>query len=66
MPFKGGQLVPFPVLAVIAGLVTDGAGGLSLPVAGSSGAPLHVFMQCLVKNGSAYEFSNALDVVIGP
>ena len=65
VPFKGGQLVPFPVLVVITGLVTDGAGGLNLPVAGSGGVPLHVDMQCLVKNGSVYEFSNALEVIIG-
>jgi hypothetical protein len=65
VPLKGGMLVPFPVLLLVTGLVTDGAGAFTAPVSGSAGAPLHVYLQGLAKNGAVLEFSNALDVVFG-
>jgi len=65
VPFKGGTLVPFPLLIMVSGLMTDGAGEFTAPINGSAGADLHVYMQCIVKNGSVYEFSNALNVVFG-
>lgn len=64
MPLKGGMLVG-PILTLVTGLNTDGAGALTLPIAGGVNSPIHLFMQCIVKNGSVFEFSNALDVHIG-
>jgi FG-GAP-like repeat len=64
-PLKGGLLVPFPVLLMVSGFTTDGSGQFTAPVPGSAGAPLHVYMQCLVKHGTVLEFSNALDVTFG-
>ena len=63
-PFKGGTLVPLPLLTIVV-LFTDGAGSFTAPVPGGAGPSLHLFMQALVKNGSTWEFSNALDVLIG-
>ena len=40
-------------------------GNLALPVAGFGTTPLHVYLQCLVKNGAVWELSNALDVLFG-
>lgn len=65
VPFKGGMLVPFPIVTIVSGLSTDGSGNFEAPVPGSSGSPVHVYMQCILKNGSTYEFSNALDCQFG-
>lgn len=65
VPFKGGQLVPFPLLSIVSGLMTDGSGNFSTPVPGAAGTPVHIYMQTIVKNGLVYEFSNGLDVLIG-
>ena len=65
VPFKGGTLVPSPILLLVGGLLTDGAGGFSTSVASSGPTPVHVFVQCLVKVGGQFELSNALDCVIG-
>ena len=65
VPFKGGQLVPFPLLSIISGLMTDGGGNFSSPVPGAAGTPVHVYLQVIVKNGTVYEFSNGLDVLMG-
>jgi hypothetical protein len=65
VPFKGGMLVPFPLLSMVTGLMTDGSGGFSTPVPGSAGSPVHIYMQIIVKNGAVYEFSNGLDVLMG-
>lgn len=63
-PFKGGTLVPFPSFLIVF-LATDGAGSFTAPVPGAGGPSFHFWMQCLVKNGSVWEFSNGLDVLIG-
>ena len=65
VPFKGGMLVPFPLLSIVSGLMTDGGGNFSSPVPGSAGTPVHIYMQIIVKNGLVYEFSNGLDVLLG-
>jgi FG-GAP-like repeat len=65
VPFKGGTLVPVPILGLVAGFVTDGAGSFSAAVPGAAGTPVHVFLQALVKDGSAFAISNALDVLMG-
>jgi hypothetical protein len=65
VPFKGGMVVPFPLLSIISGLMTDGGGNFSTPVPGSAGTPLHIYMQVIVKNGLVYDFSNGLDVLMG-
>ena len=65
VPFKGGMLVPFPLLSIVSGLMTDGGGNFSTPVPGSAGSPVHIYMQVIVKNGAVYEFSNGLDVILG-
>jgi hypothetical protein len=64
VPFKGGTLVPFPTLLIVF-LATDGSGEFAAPVSGGAGPSLHVFMQALVKNGSMWELSNGLDVLLG-
>ena len=65
VPLKGGTLVPNPILLIVSGLVSSGSGTFEMPVAGAASASAHVTLQCIVKNGSVYEFSNALDAVIG-
>jgi hypothetical protein len=65
VPLKGGTLVPNPILLIVSGLVTSGSGAFEMPVLGAAGASAHVTLQCIVKNGAVYEFSNALDAVIG-
>jgi hypothetical protein len=65
VPFKGGQLVPFPIVSIVSGFMTDPSGDFSSPVPGSSGTPVHVYMQCITKVGSVYDFSNGLDVLLG-
>jgi hypothetical protein len=65
VPFKGGLLVPIPMVSLLSGFVTDGAGNFSTPVPGSAGTPLHIYMQIIFKGGSVFELSNALDVLIG-
>jgi len=65
VPLKGGVLVPNPILVLVTGLSTNGTGGFAAPVGGALGTNVHLFMQCIVKNGSIYEFSNALDMLIG-
>jgi len=64
-PVKGGLLGTVPILTMITALSTDGTGSLSLPIPGGATTPMHLFMQCIVKNGSVFEFSNCLDVHIG-
>jgi len=64
-PVKGGTLVPVPILSLITGFSTNAVGGLTLPIPGNSGTPLTLYMQCIVKNGPNYEFSNALAVNLG-
>jgi hypothetical protein len=65
MPLKGGTLVPNAPLVVISGLTTSGSGTFTAPVAGAGGAPLHIYLQAIVKSDSVFQFSNALDVLIG-
>jgi hypothetical protein len=65
VPFKGGLLVPFPILSIVSGLMTDAGGDFNSPVPGSAGTPVHVYMQCITKVGSVYDFSNGLDVLLG-
>jgi len=65
VPFKGGLLVPFPIASLITGPSTDGSGNFEATVPGSAGAPVHVYMQCLMKVGATWQFSNALDCQFG-
>jgi hypothetical protein len=64
-PFKSGTLVPVPVLAIVTGFSTDGSGNFSSPVPGGAASPTHVYLQAIIKNGAAFEISNALDVLMG-
>ena len=64
-PFKSGTLVPVPVLAIVTGFNTDGSGNFSSPVPGGASTPTHVYLQAIIKNGAAFEISNALDVLMG-
>jgi hypothetical protein len=64
-PFKGGTLVPVPPIIAVQGQLTDALGGFSTVVPGGGGAPVHVFVQCVVKDGGDYQLSNALDALIG-
>ncbi len=64
-PVKGGVLVPVPMLSLIGGLSTNVLGAFNANVPGNSGAPVTVYMQCIVKHGTVYEFSNALALNLG-
>ena len=64
-PFKGGTLVPVPVLLLVSGIVADGNGGFSAAVPGGGGPSVHLFLQAIVKHGTIWQLSNALDVLIG-
>ena len=66
-PFKGGLLVPLPVLTSIS-LSTNGAGALGFPIPGGNG-PFTVYAQFAIADGSQPKgaaLSNALAVVFGP
>jgi len=65
VPLKGGTLVPNPIVLLLSGFTTDATGGFGTPVSGAGGPPVHVILQGIAKNGAVYEFSNALDVLIG-
>lgn len=62
---KGGMLVPTPYLLLVNGPSTDGTGALSLPVPGGGGAALTLYVQSIVPDGAVYEFSNALELLLG-
>jgi hypothetical protein len=63
-PLKGGMLVPVPFLLIIP--VQSNAGGVSfLNVRGAAGLPLSAFGQAVWDNNGSFEFSNAVEVVIG-
>ena len=62
---KGGTLVPNPILTIVSGFNTSGTGTFTAPFPGTAGTNVHLYMQVIVKNGTVYEFSNALDVLIG-
>jgi hypothetical protein len=62
-PLLAGTLVPFPPLVT---LVVGSAGGrLDLPIAGTPGLPLNVYVQAAAKGGDGVVLSNAIEVVIG-
>ncbi|RKY16900.1 MAG: hypothetical protein DRQ55_17010 [Planctomycetota bacterium] len=63
-PFKGGTLVPIPVLQILPTLA-DGNGTIAFNVRGGSASPVSVFAQSVWDNGSNFEFSNAVEIVIG-
>jgi hypothetical protein len=63
-PFKGGTLVPVPVLDVIT-LPANANGAMGFLIRSNGGAPASVFTQAVVVDGGNYEFSNAVEVVIG-
>ncbi|MHC5212010.1 MAG: choice-of-anchor X domain-containing protein [Planctomycetota bacterium] len=65
-PAQGGTLVPVPWLVFVT-LPLDGGGGLTLPdalVAGA-GPVVPLYLQAVVPNGPVFEFSNAVEVLIG-
>ena len=64
VPFKGGMLVPWPVMH-LASVLSDGAGEFSASVASVGATPVSLFMQCLVKTGGQFDFSNGLQCEIG-
>ena len=63
--FAGGWLVPVPWAIADLSYATDGAGELQLPLASTGGAPLSLYVQAVILNGSTLELSNALEVEIG-
>ncbi len=65
MPIKGGVLAPNPLLLLIEGFVTDASGTLQLPVTGGAGPPIGLILQAVVPNGAVFEFSNALELMLG-
>jgi hypothetical protein len=67
VPFKGGLLVPVPVLLVVP-LVADGTGVLALPFHGGGG-PVTAYVQAVVPDGAqpaGFALSNALQVELLP
>ncbi len=66
-PFKGGTLVPVPILLTLS-FGTDSSGELALPVPGGSG-PFTAILQAAIADGSqpkGVALSNALEAVFGP
>jgi hypothetical protein len=66
-PFKGGTLVPVPVLLAVP-LVAGGAGSLALPLHGGGG-PVTAYVQAVVPDGAqpaGFALSNALQVELLP
>jgi hypothetical protein len=67
VPFKGGTLVPVPVLLAVP-LVADGTGALALPLHGGGG-PATAYVQAIVPDGAqpaGFALSNALQVELLP
>lgn len=63
-PFRGGTLVPVPWARLVP-LATNAAGDLSLTVPGSGGPPVPVYIQVIDPVGGNYDFSNALELLLG-
>lgn len=66
-PFKGGTLVPVPILLTLS-FSTNGDGELTLPVPGGSG-PFTAVLQAAISDGSQIKgvaLSNAVEAVFGP
>jgi hypothetical protein len=65
--FKGGTLVPVPVMLTFS-ILADGAGAVTMPVPGGGG-PAMLFLQAVVPDGAqpqGYAISNALQVDLLP
>ncbi|HEX5009515.1 MAG TPA: VCBS repeat-containing protein [Planctomycetota bacterium] len=65
LPFKGGTLVPAPLLGVVGPFLADASDGMSASVPGGGGLAVDLFLQAVVKHGSSWQLSNALGVLIG-
>jgi hypothetical protein len=63
-PFKGGTLVPIPVLDVIT-LPANANGAMGFLIRSHGGSPASVITQAVVVDGGNYEFSNAVEVIVG-
>ena len=64
--FALSQRAKHPLAAVVELFVTDSAGGLSLPLWGGSNAPSWTWIfQAATYDGTGYDLSNGLEVVIG-
>ncbi|MHC5211796.1 MAG: FG-GAP repeat domain-containing protein [Planctomycetota bacterium] len=63
-PFKGGILVPTPP-ALIFQVFTDSNGAFSLPVSGTPGPLVTIYLQAAIDNAGTWEFSNALEIEFG-
>jgi hypothetical protein len=63
-PFKGGTLLPVPVLEVIT-LPSNANGAMGFVIRSNGGTPVSVFTQAVVVDGGNYEFSNAVEIVLG-
>ncbi|MHC5210741.1 MAG: FG-GAP repeat domain-containing protein [Planctomycetota bacterium] len=64
VPLLGGTLVPNPYIFAVP-VPADGDGEVNLKVAGSGGPPANLYLQAATNDGGTWEFSNALELVIG-
>jgi len=64
MSAKDGTLVPVPWIVMIMA-PTDATGSMTLPIAGSGNPAQTLYLQTVVKNGATWEFSNAVQLVMG-
>ncbi|HTE06620.1 MAG TPA: VCBS repeat-containing protein, partial [Planctomycetota bacterium] len=67
-PFKGGTLVPVPIL-LLRTFTTDAAGGFLLPGVPGGGGPLNLYLQCASADGSqpqGFALSNAVKLKLLP
>ena len=63
-PFKGGTLVPIPPTIVLAGVPAPTDGRLYFGIGGGGRLPVPIFLQYVGVNGSAFEMSNAVEMII--
>jgi len=64
-PAKGGILVPVPPAILLGGLVAGPDGSLAFGTGGGGRLPVPIFLQYVALNGPVYEFSNAVELIIG-
>lgn len=63
-PLLGGTIVPFPFL-IVAPIAADANGVAAFNIRGEAGSPVSIYTQAARNNGSNWEFSNAVEIVVG-
>lgn len=63
-PLKGGILVPVPFLLLLP-VQANAFGTAAINLRGAAGSPVSVFTQAVRINAGTFEFSNAVEIVVG-